>query len=299
MNQRLCSMTGFAREAGFLADGTAYAWEMKSVNGRGLELRFRLPPGLDALEGPAREAAARRFKRGNVQIGLTLKQEGRAPLAPDMAALDRMVELAQGLAARLGTETPRAEALLALPGIFRAEQAEPSEAEEEARRVALLAAFQRALGALWESRAAEGARLARILTALLDEIEALCAAAASEAATQPAAQRAKLMESLDALLGEAGRARFSEDRLVQEVALLAAKSDVREELDRLGAHLSAARALVAEGEGAGRKLDFLVQEFVREANTLCSKSASVALTRIGLELKAAIERLREQAANVE
>ncbi|MBS7790864.1 YicC family protein [Roseococcus sp. SDR] len=299
MTQRLCSMTGFAREAGLLPDGTAFAWEMKSVNGRGLELRFRLPPGLDALEGPAREAAAKRFKRGNVQIGLTLKQEGRAPLSPDMAALDRMVELAEALAARLGAEKPRAEALLGLPGIFRAEQPEPSEAEEEARRAALLAAFQRALAALWDSRAAEGARLSGILTALLDEIEALCAAAATEAATQPAAQRAKLMESLDALLGESGRARFSEDRLVQEVALLAAKSDVREELDRLGAHLAAARALVAEGEGAGRKLDFLVQEFVREANTLCSKSASVALTRIGLELKAAIERLREQAANVE
>jgi uncharacterized protein (TIGR00255 family) len=216
-----------------------------------------------------------------------------------MAALDRMVEMAQALAARLGAEPPRAEALLGLPGIFRAEQAEPSEAEEEARRAVLLAAFQRALKALWESRAAEGARLAGILTALLDEISALCAAAASEAATQPEAQRAKLMDSLHALLGEAGRNRFPEERLAQEVALLAAKSDVREELDRLGAHLAAARALVAEGEGAGRKLDFLVQEFVREANTLCSKSASVALTRIGLELKAAIERLREQAANVE
>ncbi len=299
MTQRLCSMTGFAREAGALADGTAFAWEMKSVNGRGLELRFRLPPGLDALEGPAREAAAKRFKRGNVQIGLMLKQEGRAPLAPDMAALDRMVEMAQALAKRLGAEPPRAEALLGLPGIFRAEQPEPSEAEEEARRLALLAAFQRALTALWNSRAAEGARLAGILTALLDEIAALCAAAAIEAATQPEAQRAKLMDSLNALLGEAGSRRFPEDRLAQEVALLAAKSDVREELDRLGAHLAAARALVAEGEGAGRKLDFLVQEFVREANTLCSKSASVALTRIGLELKAAIERLREQAANVE
>jgi len=288
MTQRLCSMTGFAREAGTLADGSAFAWEMKSVNGRGLELRFRLPPGLDALEGPAREAAAKRFKRGNVQIGLTLRQEGRALLSPDLAALDRMVEMAQALARRLGAEPPRAEALLGLPGILRAEQAEPSESEEEARRALLNAAFQRALAALWESRAVEGARLA-----------ALCAAAATEAATQPEAQRAKLMESLAALLGEAGRARFPEERLAQEVALLAAKSDVREELDRLGAHLAAARALLAAGEGAGRKLDFLVQEFMREANTLCSKSASIALTRIGLELKAAMERLREQAANVE
>lgn len=292
-------MTGFAREAGTLPDGSAFAWEMKSVNGRGLELRLRLPPGLDALEAPAREAAARCFKRGNIQIGLSFKQEGRAPLTPDLAALDRMVAMAQALANRLGAEPPRAEALLGLPGIFRAEAAELNEAEEDARRVLLLAGFHGALAALWESRAAEGARLAAILAALLDEIAALCAAAATEAAAQPAAQRAKLMESLDALLGEAGRARFPEERLAQEVALLAAKSDVREELDRLGAHLAAARALVAEGEGAGRKLDFLVQEFVREANTLCSKSASVALTRIGLELKAAIERLREQAANVE
>ncbi|TCH96033.1 YicC family protein [Roseococcus sp. SYP-B2431] len=300
MSKRLCSMTGFAREAGTLADGTAYAWEMKSVNGRGLELRFRLPAGLDALEAPARDAAAKRLKRGNVQIGLALRSEGRAPLTPDPAALERALELVTGLAARIpGAAPPRAEALLALPGVMRAEQAELTEAEEEARRGVLLAAFQRALSTLWESRAAEGARLAEIVTALLDEIEALCAAAGAEAASQPGAQRARLLETLDGLLGEAGRARFPEERLAQEVALLAAKSDVREELDRLAAHLGAARALVAEGEGAGRKLDFLVQEFVREANTLCSKSASVALTRIGLDLKAAIERLREQAANVE
>lgn len=299
MSKRLCSMTGFAREAGTLADGSAFAWEMKSVNGRGLELRFRMPPGLDALEAPARETAARHFKRGNVQIGLVLRSESRVPMLPDAAALERVLELATALAARLGSAPPRAEALLALPGVMRAEQAEPSEAEEEARRATLLGACQRALVALSDSRALEGARLGEIMSALLDEIGALCAAAAGEAAMQPAAQQARLTESLDALLGEAGRARFPEERLAQEVALLAAKSDVREELDRLAAHLAAARALVAEGEGAGRKLDFLVQEFMREANTLCSKSASVALTRIGLELKAAIERLREQAANVE
>ena len=300
MSKRLCSMTGFAREAGTLADGTAFAWEMKSVNGRGLELRFRLPQGLDALEAPAREAAGKRLKRGNVQIGLTLRSESRAALAPDPAALERALELALSLAARIpGAPPPRAEALLALPGVMRAEQAELTEAEEEARRGVLLAAFQRALATLWESRAAEGDRLADIVTALLDEIAALCAAAAAEAANQPSAQQARLTETLEGLLGEAGRARFPEERLAQEVALLAAKSDVREELDRLAAHLGAARALVAAGEGAGRKLDFLVQEFVREANTLCSKSASVALTRIGHELKAAIERLREQAANVE
>jgi uncharacterized protein (TIGR00255 family) len=299
MSSALLSMTGFAREAGALPDGSAYAIEIKSVNGRGLELRLRLPPGLDALEPALREAAAKRLKRGNVQVQVTLRAEARAPLAPDPVALERAVEIATALARRLGAEPPRAEALLALPGVLRAEATEPGEAEEEARRAALLAAAERALAALVASRGAEGARLAAILHALLDEIAALHAAAAHEAHGQPEQQRARLTESLATLLDDAARGRIPEERLAQEVALLAAKSDVREELDRLGAHIAAARALVAEGAGAGRKLDFLVQEFVREANTLCSKSASVALTRTGLELKAAIERLREQAANVE
>lgn len=295
----LQSMTGFAREAGTLADGTAYAWELKSVNGRGLDLRLRLPGGLDALEPALRDAAARRLKRGNVQLGLALRAEARPSLAPDAAALDQAVRLAVELAQRLGAPPPRAEALLALPGVMRAEAAEASEEDESARRAALLAAFDRALAGLVAARRAEGARLVVILTALLDDIEALCAAAAAEAATQPAQQRERWLESLAALLDENARARIPEERLAQEVAILASKSDVREELDRLAAHIAAARALVAAGEGAGRKLDFLVQEFVREANTLCSKSASVALTRTGLDLKAAIERLREQAANVE
>lgn len=292
-------MTGFAREAGTLPDGAAYAWELKSVNGRGLDVRLRLPGGLDALEPALREAAARRLKRGNVQVGLALRAEARPILAPDPVALDQAVRLAQELAQRLGAPPPRAEALLALPGVMRAETSEPDEAAEAARRAALLTGFDRALAGLAASRLAEGARLAAILTALLDEIEALCAAAAAEAATQPAQQRDRWLESLASLLDDKARARIPEERLAQEVALLATKSDVREELDRLAAHIGAARALVAAGEGAGRKLDFLVQEFVREANTLCSKSASVALTRIGLDLKAAIERLREQAANVE
>jgi len=299
MTNTLQSMTGFAREAGTLPDGAGFAWELRSVNGRGLDLRLRLPPGLDPLEPALREAAARRLKRGNIQAGLSLRAEARPALAPDPAALEQAVRLAQDLAQRLGAPPPRAEAILALPGVMRAETAEPDEAAEAARRAALLAGFERALDGLVAARRAEGARLAAILTALLDEIEALCAAAAAEAATQPAQQRDRWLDSLAALLDDKARARIPEERLAQEVALLATKSDVREELDRLAAHIAAARALVATGEGAGRKLDFLVQEFVREANTLCSKSASVALTRTGLDLKAAIERLREQAANVE
>jgi uncharacterized protein (TIGR00255 family) len=296
----LMSMTGFARESGSLGDGTAYVWELRSVNGRGLDLRLRLPNGQDALEPALREATAKRLKRGNVSATLTLKREERPKLTVDPAALDQVLRLALDLAGRIrGSVAPRAEALLALPGVMRAEVPEVDEAQQEAARAALAEAYGRALSGLVAARQGEGARLHGILAGLLDEIAALRDAAAEAAAGQPEAQRAKLLEQLAGLLGETGRARVPEERLAQEVALLAQKSDVREELDRLTAHIEAARALLAAGDGAGRKLDFLTQEFVREANTLCSKSASVPLTRIGLELKAAIERLREQAANIE
>ncbi len=296
----LASMTGFARESGTLADGGHYIWELRSVNGRGLDIRLRLPGGMDALEPAIREAAGKRLKRGNIQAGLALKQEARPALALDHATLDRMLAVALEVAARIpGSQPPRAEALLSLPGVLRAETAEPDETAQAAQQAALLAAFLRALDGLVAARAAEGERLRLILSGLLDEIASLCADAAHEAVGQPHAQRARLLDNLAALLDGDMRGKIPEERLAQEVALLAQRSDVREELDRLHAHLHAARKLLAEGEGAGRKLDFLTQEFVREANTLCSKSASVALTRTGLALKAAIERLREQAANVE
>ena len=296
----LMSMTGFAREGGASADGAAFVWELRSVNGRGLDLRLRLPPGQDALEPVLREAAARRLKRGNVSANLSLKREERPRLVADRAALDQALDLALALAARIpGAAPPRAEALLALPGVMRAEAPAAEEAGEEARRAELAAAFARALAGLVAARRAEGEALHRVLSALLDEIAALHEAAGREAAGQPQAQRARLTEQIAALLGETGAARVPEERLAQEVAILAQRSDVREELDRLGAHVEAARGLLRAGDGVGRKLDFLVQEFMREANTLCSKSASVALTRVGLDLKAAIERLREQAANVE
>jgi uncharacterized protein (TIGR00255 family) len=293
-------MTGFSREGGSLADGSSFIWELRSVNGRGLDVRLRLPNGYDALEAPLKEAAARLLKRGNVNATLTVKREDRAAarLTPDPAALDQALRLALDLAARIpGAPPPRAEALLTLPGVLRAESIEPDEAEEEAKRAAVATAFARALDGLVASRRAEGAKLAEILGVLLDEVAALRDLAATEAADQPALHAARLRESLAALLE--GERRVPEDRLAQEVALLASKSDVREELDRLSAHIAEARRLLTSGEAIGRKLDFLTQEFVREANTLCSKSASTALTRIGLELKAAIERLKEQSANVE
>ncbi|MFL1460598.1 YicC/YloC family endoribonuclease [Roseococcus sp. DSY-14] len=293
----LSSMTGFAREAGTLPDGTPWAWELRSVNGRDLSLRFRTPAGMEALEAAAREEAGKALRRGNIHAALALARETRPVLRPDPEALERAVAMARELALRLGSPPPRAEALLALPGVMRAEAAEPDPAEEEARRLALLGGFRRAAAALAASRREEGGRLHAVLEGLLDEVAALAAAARAEAAAQPQAQAARLRESLARLLG--GDSRIPEERLAQEVALLAARSDVREELDRLDSHVAAARALLAQGREVGRKLDFLCQEFVREANTLCSKSASAELTRLGLELKAAVERLKEQAANVE
>jgi len=287
-------MTGFARAEG-TADGFAWAWELRSVNGRGLDLRLRLAPGTDALEPALREAAGRVLKRGNVTANLTLRREEISRLAPDPAALEQALRLALELAARIpGAPAPRAEALLALPGVLRPAAAEPDSVPPAA---AIQAGFAAALAALVTARNAEGARLGTILRAQLAEITALHAEASRIAADQPAAHRARLMENLRALLAESPS--LPEERIAQEVALLAARSDVREELDRLASHIEAAHALLATGENIGRRFDFLVQEFNREANTLCSKSASAALTATGLKLKATIEQLREQVQNIE
>jgi uncharacterized protein (TIGR00255 family) len=293
-------MTGFARCDGTDA-ATSWAWELRSVNGRGLELRFRLPGGLDALEPKLREAAGVRLKRGNVTANLSLRREEMARLSVDQAALDQVLALALAVAARIpGAVAPRAEALLALPGVMRA--AAPSDTEDQQKAQAGLAeavtaGFHAALDQLVVARAAEGARLAGILAGQIEEVARLCAQAGLEAEGQPEAQRARMMETVRALLAEAPG--LPDERIAQEVALLAARSDVREELDRLGAHLEAARALLAEGANIGRRFDFLVQEFNREANTLCSKSASIALTATGLRLKATLEQLREQVQNIE
>jgi uncharacterized protein (TIGR00255 family) len=293
----LASMTGFARAQG--ADGgAAWVWELRSVNGRGLDLRLRLPPGFDALEAPLRDAAGKKLARGNVSASLSVRHEKRAGLAIDEAALEATLAALARLRARLpDAAPPQPELILTLPGVLRA--ADP--AEDEAARAALLAAvtagFATALDDLVAARIDEGARLATVLTTLIDEIAALHEAADAEASTQPAALREKLLTAIAALGLQSPMP--SEERMAHEVAMLAAKADVREELDRLSAHIAQARALLAEGRNVGRRLDFLTQEFNREANTLCSKSASTRLTGIGLQLKAAIERFREQVQNVE
>lgn len=294
----LASMTGFARAQG--ESGTsAFIWELRSVNGRGLDIKLRLPSGLDALEIPLRDLVAKTFKRGNVSGTLSVKREAAASVGVDAAALERVKALAVELAAAMpGAPAPRAELLLGLPGVMRGAQAqEESEEERAALSDAVRAAFVQALDGLAASRAAEGQKLAAIAGANLQEISLLREAAALEAAKQPELHRAKLAAQLAELIG--GTPGLPEERIAQEIALLATKSDVREELDRLGAHIEAAGALLREGVAVGRKLDFLMQEFNREANTLCSKSSTVPLTNIGLALKAAIEQLREQVQNIE
>lgn len=298
----IVSMTGFARAAGSHGN-TSHVWELRSVNGRGLDVKLRLPPGFDALEPVLREAASARLKRGNVSASLTLKREAAGGMVVDAVVLDGFLLRALDLARRIpGAPPPRAEALLALPGVIRpagAETAEPNadEAERAALAVVLTAGFKAVLDDLVAARADEGERLAVIVGDLLDRIEALVRAAWSQADEQAEQHRARLQTALGALLGDANP--VAPERLAQEIALLATKSDVREELDRLGAHIEAAHALLGETAPVGRRLDFLMQEFNREANTLCSKSGSLTLTATGLDLKAAIEQLREQVQNIE
>lgn len=294
-------MTGFGRSEGQVL-GWTWAWELRSVNGRGLDVKMRLPAGFDTLEAGLREVAGHALKRGNVGASVVVKREDRArpamePAAVDQEALDSLVQLAMELAARIpGSPPPRAELLLGLPGVLRPPVAS-DDGVPDAVLQAVRAGFTVALDGLRASRAAEGARLGAILALQVDGVEASCAIAEAQAADQPRLQQARLLDSLAGMMRD--QPGLPAERIAQEVALLATRSDVREELDRLAAHVAAARGLLADGVGVGRRLDFLVQEFVREINTLCAKSASVPLTATGLQLKAVIEQMREQVQNVE
>ena len=293
----LSGMTGFAREEGALG---AWSWavEARSVNGRNLEVRFRPPPGFDGLERAARDCAQARFQRGQITIGLQAKrQEAEGQVRINAGLLDRYLVLAGALVAEGQATTPTADGLLSLRGVIELSD----EADDADVRVAVEAAMSRsieaALDGLKASRLAEGAALVPVLTGAVDKIAALVGQGESEAAAQPAYVRERFERRINELLTE--RTASLDERIVQEAAVLAGKADVREELDRLTAHIAAARMLLTGAVAAGRRLDFLIQEFMREANTLCSKSATTALTTIGLELKAVIEQLREQVQNVE
>jgi uncharacterized protein (TIGR00255 family) len=292
------SMTGFAESAGS-HDGLRWRWEAKSVNSRSLDMRLRTPPGYDGLEAPARRLAGERFQRGAFQISLTIEpQENVRGLVVDAAALASAVKIAREVAAETGLAPARVDGLLALKGVIVADEgsavADPM--ARGLRDAAILESLAMVFDRLVKERCGEGAKLAALLNAQIGEVERLVAEAGRLAAAQPQALKARLSAQIKELLDGSP---VSEERLAQEVALLAVKADVREELDRLTAHVQDARALIAQGKGVGRKLDFLAQEFNREANTLCSKSTDIALTRTGLALKAVIDQFREQSQNVE
>lgn len=292
---KLSGMTGFGR-----ADGAGQGWtwsvEARSVNGRNLEVRFRGPGGFDNLERTAKAAGQTRFARGQVSIGVQAKrvEAGEAAVTINAAVLARYLTLANELAED-GATPPSADGLLALRGVIEA----PEEVDDPEARAALEAAMagtvEQALDALKASREGEGALLKPVLDDFIAQIEALVASAETEASAQVEAIRERFTRRITELAPDAPGL---EERIFLEAAALATKADVREELDRLTAHVAAARQLVASAP-AGRKLDFLMQEFMREANTLCSKSATTALTGIGLEMKAVVEQLREQVQNVE
>jgi len=295
----LRSMTGFARVE---REGTAtgFAWELRSVNGKGLDLRLRLPAGLEELEADARRLIGAALGRGNVQAALSLRRassEEPPAFRVNEAMLAELLRLSDALVSEGRASSPRADGLLALRGVIEVAEIDSAAGELAEHRADVLSALSEALAALRLSREEEGRALAGVLHARLDEIEQLTAAADTHPARQLDAIRARLREQVATLVG--GGDGLDEARLYQEAALLATRADIREELDRLAAHVAAARELLARDEPVGRRLEFLSQEFNRETNTLCAKSNAAALTAIGLDLKLVVDQFREQVQNIE
>jgi uncharacterized protein (TIGR00255 family) len=293
----ISSMTGFARSMGARGAFT-WAWELKSVNGKAFDAKLRLPQGYDRLEVAARAALQQGFKRGNLQAGLTTSNTSSdEKIAVNEQVLDNYIALAEKLRARLGGESLRAESFLTLKGVFEYTSTELSDEEQSARDSEILASLDEAILSLAAARREEGARLRDVLSAQVNRIEELTCAARDNPSRTPETIRARLKDQVTRLL-ETGAA-FDSERLHQEAVIIATRADIQEEVDRLMGHVEAAHDLLKSREPVGRKLDFLAQEFNREANTLCSKAGDKAMTTIGLELKTTIDQLREQVQNIE
>jgi uncharacterized protein (TIGR00255 family) len=294
MSAALASMTGFARAEA--ANGALRARiEIKSVNGRGLDIRTRFAPGLDVFDLPVRQLLSQALSRGSLNVSLTLDRGAAGkPITVNEAALATIIAAANDLAQRLEVAPPRVDGLLALPGVLAFEEADAL--DEEAVGILVTEAAQNALSALQASRREEGSRIATTLSDQLDQIAVLVEAAAIHPSRNREQISARLKAQIEALNQQTD---IAPERFAQEVLLLVTKADIQEEIDRLRAHIAGARKLIAQGGPVGRRLDFLAQEFNREANTLCSKSNAVELTTIGLDLKAVIDQLREQVQNIE
>ena len=293
----LSSMTGFARSEGTHA-GARWHWEVRSVNGRGLDLRLRLPPGHDALEPRIRETAGRHLARGSIAISLSVQRDSAvSEIRLNETVLRQVLAALERIRSSGDFERPRPDTILGLRGVLEVGEPLDDEAQTNAQQGAMMEGLERALAGVIEARAAEGRRLEPVLLSQLASIERITQKVAKAPARSADAIRARLKDQVGRLLD--ADVSLDETRLYQEAALLAQRADVGEELERLRAHVAAARDLIAASGPVGRKLDFLAQEFNREANTLCSKSNDVDVTRLGLELKAVIDQMREQVQNIE
>lgn len=294
----ISSMTGFARADG-AAEGLAWTWELRSVNGRGLDVRLRLTPGFDAIEAAIRDALAKRFTRGNVSVSLAVeKRNGAGAVRLNESVLADIIRAADRAAELTGGSRPETAAILSMKGVLETSENGVEDPDKRALREKLLvASFEDAADKLLAARRAEGAKIAAVLDEQVVQIERLAAEVRASPSRTPDAIRARLKDMIARLLDAS--ASFDEDRLHQEAVLAATRADVEEELARLNAHVAAAREIMSETGSVGRKLDFLAQEFNREANTLCSKANAVDVTRLGLSLKSVIDQLREQVQNVE
>jgi uncharacterized protein (TIGR00255 family) len=293
----LSSMTGFARSHG--ASGPyAFEWELKSVNAKGFDLRMRLPPGWDELEAFAKKRAGEVLSRGTVYANLNVKRTNAAStVRVNEDVLASVLKVAGQLAGKIDAVAPSVDGLLSIKGVIEIVEPESDEAEDQAARAAAAATFDQALADLVAMRAREGASLGQILIQRMDEIEMLAKKAEAAPGRRPEAIRARLAEQIATLLESSDR--FDADRLTQEALLIAAKADIREELDRIASHISQVREMIGKGGPVGRRLDFLAQEFNREVNTCCSKSNDIELTNTGLEMKNVVEQFREQVQNLE
>jgi uncharacterized protein (TIGR00255 family) len=296
VSQSLASMTGYARATGAVA-GASFTCEVRSVNGRGLDIRLRLAPGLDALESDIRQLIGKMISRGSLTLNLSVEREGAGgDLLINRQALATVLSAIDELSGRVPAAPPSLDGILGLKGVLEQRDRPMAADAEEALAAAILDGASQALVDLVLARRHEGSQIAAILRDRLDEIEALVQRADIHPARSRDVILAKLRQQVADLSTDIA---ISEERLAQEALLLATKADIREELDRLTAHIATARQLIGSGGAVGRRLDFLAQEFNREANTLCSKSNAVELTAIGLDLKAAIDQLREQVQNIE
>jgi uncharacterized protein (TIGR00255 family) len=293
----LASMTGFARSAGNNGD-YGWVWELKSVNGKALDVRLRMPQGYDHLEIQSRNAIQNNFKRGNIQASLTIANgKQHEKLSINSEVLDQYLALAKDLHVKLGGEPPRVDNLLAMRGVLEVVPTPIDEAEQSARDNGILSSLIEAVSALNAARLEEGGRLKATLADQVSRIAYLTQAASNNPARSAEAIKARLKEQVSKLLETSNS--FDPDRLHQEAVMIATRADIQEEIDRLIAHVAAAKELLISKEPVGRKLDFLAQEFNREANTLCSKAGDKSMSAIGLELKTIIDQLREQVQNIE